>query len=168
MGDLKSREGDDVGAAFEERHEIGDRVLFPPDAVAEVGEAVGAEVDDFGPLVRRRDTGRRRSNELARVTARLGRCADEVPDELEVGMLQDRPQGRCPDIACAAMHNPVAHDTLHSPRLRTDRKYARNRDFSAASMDYQAFFRAGGAYAGLPSPSTYCAIILRNTSSVPP
>jgi hypothetical protein len=68
-----------------------------------------------------------------------------VPDEFQVGMLKDRPQRDGADIACTAMDDPVAHAYLLSPRLLTDRRFASNRDLSAVSMGYEAFFCAGGA-----------------------
>ena len=109
VGDRKAGERHHIGAAFEERDEVGDGVGLTADAVAEVGEAVGPEVDEIGPVVGGGDADGAHPDEFAGVAARLFRRTDVVADEFEVGMTDDRLQGGRADVARAAVHHAKCH-----------------------------------------------------------
>ena len=109
MRDREAGERDDVGSALQKRHQVGDGVGLSTDAVAEVGQAVRAEVDQVGPVVGGRDTDRISSDEFARVAARLLGRADVMTDEVKLGVTDDGPKRHRPDIAGAAVHHAVCH-----------------------------------------------------------
>jgi len=118
VGDGESRERHDVGAAFQERDEVGDRLGFAADAVAEVGQAVGPEVEEVGPVVGGGDADGVQPDEFAGVAAGLLGRAYEVADQLEVGTADDRLQRDRADVAGPAVHHPIRHGLTVTPTVK--------------------------------------------------
>ena len=95
-------------AAEEAAHRV-DRLLRVFEPVAHVAETVGVEREHRVDVVGRDDAVRVDAAQRARVAADLVGAVGEQPDELEVGMGDDPPEGQPAGVARSPVDDPVGH-----------------------------------------------------------
>jgi len=74
-----------------------------------VGHAVGVEREQRVDVVGRLDAAGRQPAQLAGVAADLVGAVHPKADQLEVGAIDDRPEGKLADVAGAPLDDPMTH-----------------------------------------------------------
>ena len=104
------RGGHHVGAGFQERDELGQRLVGPLLTEGRVDDRIGAQGDEGVEVIGGDDTGRGvEAAELGGVAAHLRRAGGVHPDELEGRVLDDGAEGVDTDVAGRELDHTEGH-----------------------------------------------------------